>query len=317
MVNLEYYRVFYHVAKLGSITLAAEELFISQPAVSQAIRNLENNLGGSLFYRTPKGVRLTPEGELLYSYVSRGYDYLIQAESKYRELFALETGEIRIGASDMTLQFYLLPYLEQFHKQYPGIRIKVTNAPTPVTLESLNAGRIDFGVVSSPVSGYKDLTVRPVCTIQDSFVAGSRFSELDGRLVGLAELREYPLICLEPNTSTRKHLDSFFMKAGVKLEPEFELATSELIVQFALRGLGIGCVMKKFAQRQLEGGTLFEISLRSPLPERHICVVKQDKVPMSPAGKKLFGVLTSEPDVISVSGDIATEMVMPSEVETK
>ena len=115
MVNLEYYRVFYYVAKLKSITLAADELFISQPAVSQAIKHLENTLGGSLFIRTPKGVRLTPEGELLNIYVAQGYESLLQGENKYKELFMLEAGEIRIGASDMTLQYYLLPYLEEFH----------------------------------------------------------------------------------------------------------------------------------------------------------------------------------------------------------
>ena len=93
MANLEYYRVFYYVVKFNSITLAAEELFISQPAVSQAIKHLENSLGGSLFLRTPKGVRLTPEGELLYLYVSQGYEYLIQGESKFKELFMLETGK--------------------------------------------------------------------------------------------------------------------------------------------------------------------------------------------------------------------------------
>lgn len=291
MVNLEYYRVFYHVAKLGSITLAAAELFISQPAVSQAIKQLENCLGGSLFYRTPKGMRLTTEGELLYSYVSQGYEYLIQGENKYRELFALETGEIRIGASDMTLQFYLLPYLEQFNRLYPGIRIKVTNAPTPDTLELLGSGRIDFGAVSSPVIERGGLSVTPVCKISDIFVAGSRFNELSGKTAEFSELVRYPLIFLEQNTSTRKHVDRFMNEKGIKPIPEFELATSELIVQFAVRGLGVGCVVQNFAEKQLADGSLFEVKLKTPIPEREICIVTLDRMPMSPAGKKLLGIM--------------------------
>jgi DNA-binding transcriptional LysR family regulator len=107
-VNLEYYRIFYYTAKHKSITLAANELFISQPAVSQAIKQLENSIGGKLFFRTPKGVKLTSEGEILYRYISKGYEQIILGENKFKELLALETGEIRIGASDMTLQFYLL-----------------------------------------------------------------------------------------------------------------------------------------------------------------------------------------------------------------
>lgn len=288
MVNLEYYRVFYYVAKLGSITMAAEELFISQPAVSQAVRHLEDALGGSLFLRTPKGVRLTPEGEVLYSYVSRGYEYIVQAESKYRELLNLEDGEVRIGASDMTLQFYLLPHLEQFHKKYPKIRIQVTNAPTPDTLEHLRSGRIDFGAVSSPVNAEKGLKLIPVCRIKDIFVANDRFAALKGRTAEPSELGEHPLICLERNTSTRRHVDEHFKSLGIALEAEFELATSELIVQFALRGLGIGCVVGNFAEKHIASGELFEIQLTRPVPGRDICVAYFDEAPMSPAGRKLL-----------------------------
>lgn len=292
MVNLEYYKVFYYVAKLGSITLAAEELFISQPAVSQTIKQLENVLGGSLFFRTSKGVRLTPEGELLYTYVSQGYELLIEAESKYKELFMLEAGEIRIGASDMTLQFYLLPHLEKFHKLYPKIKIKVTNGPTPETLEYLRTGKIDFGVVSAPVDKIKGLKVVPVSKIKDVFIANERFSELNEKTIKLTDLEKYPIICLEGNTSTRKYMDRFLKENETVLNPEFELATSELIVQFASRGLGIGCVVRNFAQKLLENNELFELELKVPIPERDICVVTLDKTPISPAGKKLLDILT-------------------------
>lgn len=291
MVNLEYYRVFYYVAKLGSITLAAEKLFISQPAVSQAIKHMEETLGGSLFFRTSKGVKLTPEGELLYSHVSKGYEYLMRGESKYKEIFMLETGEIRIGASDMTLQFYLLPYLEKFHKLYPKIHIKVTNAPTPYTVEYLKTGKIDFGVVSAPVHERKGLNITPVSKINDIFVASDRFSELKDRRVELSELTKYPIVCLEGNTSTRKYVDEFLSKSDVRLSPEFELATSDLIVQFAERGLGIGCVVRNFAKKRLEDKALFEIQLNKPIPERDICIITLDKMPISQAGKKLLEIL--------------------------
>ena len=148
--SLEVYRVFYTVAKCRSITLAANELAISQPAVSQSVKQLEESLETKLFTRTSKGVRLTAEGELLYSYVSKGYEQIVLGEQKLMEMKNLELGEIRIGASDMTLQFFLLPYLEQFHERFPNIKVKVTNAPTPETLSNLEEGRIDFGVVSTP-----------------------------------------------------------------------------------------------------------------------------------------------------------------------
>jgi len=289
--NLEYYKIFYYVAKLNSITLAAEELFISQPAVSQAIKKLENSIGGNLFLRTPKGVQLTTEGEVLYTYVSQGYEYIVLGERKFKELLSIEVGEIRIGASDMTLQYYLLPYLEKFHKTYPKIKIKVTNAPTPETLEYLNSGKIDFGVVSAPVSENRGLNILPVYNIRDVFVANERFSELKGRSIELYELKNYPIISLEHNTSTRKYVDDFLKESGVILNPEFELATSHLIVQFTKMSLGVGCVVRNFAEELIANGDLFELNLKNSIPERSICVVTKDNIPISPAGKKLLNMI--------------------------
>ena len=169
--NLEAYKVFYYVAKCGSVTKAAGELSISQPAVSQAIKQLENTLDAALFHRAAKGVRLTSEGELLYSYVAKGYEQIEMGVKKVHQMQNMELGEVRIGASDMTLQFYLLPYLEKFHEQYPGIKVIVTNAPTPETLNYLREGHIDFGIVSTPFPERPDIQMIPVREIEDVFVA--------------------------------------------------------------------------------------------------------------------------------------------------
>ena len=180
-ISLEYYRVFYQAARLGSITLAAEQLCISQPAVSQAVKQLETALGSRLFVRTSKGVHLTQEGELLYGYVERGLNMILDGEQILKRMQDLDTGEVRIGASDMTLQFYLLPYLERFHETYPNIKVIVSNAPTPETMKSLHDGRIDFGVVSTPVAVQGDMELIPVREIRNVFVAGEKFRHLRGR----------------------------------------------------------------------------------------------------------------------------------------
>lgn len=138
-INLDLYKVFYHVVQTGSISKASQELFISQPAVSQSVRQLESKLGGQLFYRTPKGITLTPEGQVLYKYIEQGYNLIMLAETKFSETINLEAGVIRIGASDMTLKYFLLPHLEEFHKQHPKVRIKVTNGTTPETIEALKS----------------------------------------------------------------------------------------------------------------------------------------------------------------------------------
>lgn len=290
-INMEYYKLFYYVGKLEGITLAAKELHISQPAVSQGIKQLEESLGTPLFIRSSKGVRLTSEGKVLYSYVQRGYEYLQLGENKVKEMLNLERGEIRIGASDMTLQFYLLPFLEKFHEEYPKIKVTVTNGPTPETIQYLQEGKIDFGVVSSPISSNQDMKVIKVKEIEDIFVAGSKFYDLKDKILRFGYLEEVTTISLEKNTSTRKYMDGFLEENGVILNPEFELATSDIIVQFALRNLGVACVMKEFAQKYLDTGELIELKFEKNIPKRNFCIITDDKNLISTAAKKLLGML--------------------------
>lgn len=287
-INLEYYKIFYYVGKRKSITLAAEELSVSQPAVSQAVKNLEEALGSPLFVRTPKGVRFTTEGEVLYSFVQRGYEYIRQGERKFKEMLELETGEIRIGASDMTLQFYLLEVLERFHQRYPGIKVTVTNAPTPETLKHLQDGQIDFGVVSTPVLSRHDWKIETVREIEDVFVAGKNFMELKGKPLTYPHLEQLPIMCLEGNTSTRNYVDGFLKENGVVLRPEFELATSNMLIQFAVRGLGIASVVKDFAMDHLASEELFVLEFDKRIPKREICVITDERIPMSAAAQQLL-----------------------------
>lgn len=298
-IDLEYYRIFYHVAKAGSFTQAGEELCISQPAVSQAIKLLETNLGSKLFIRIPKGVKLTPEGEVLYNYVQRGYEYILLGEDKFKKMLDLENGEIRIGASDMTLQFYLLPYLERFHEKFPKIKVTVTNAPTPETLQYLYNGRIDFGIVSEPFEIKQDIKAVRVKKIQDTFVAGNRFADLKGKILNFKELERLPIICLEKNTSTRKYIDNYLQSNDVVLKPEFELATSDIIVKFAIRNLGIGCVVRDFACEAIDEGKLFELKFNKTIPQRYFNVVSGINNPISKAAKELINMFEL-PDIHTI-----------------
>ena len=286
--NLEYYKVFYYVAKHKSLTAAAGELAISQPAVSQSVRQLEASLGVKLFTRASKGVRLTKEGEMLYGYVAKGYEQIMLGEQKVRQMLNLDLGEIHIGASDMTLQYYLLPHLERFHEKYPGIKVVVTNAPTPETLRNLREGIIDFGVVSTPFDAGDEIQAIVVREIEDVFVAGRKFIPYKNRMLDLQELEHMPIICLEGETSSRSYIDNFLRQNHVEIKPEFELATSGMIVQFTLRTLGVGCVVRDFAREYLDSGQLFELRFNQIIPKRHFCVVTDGKNPISAAAQNLL-----------------------------
>lgn len=291
--NLEYYKVFYYVAKEKSVTGAAQKLAISQPAVSQSMKQLESVLGAKLIMRSARGIRLTPEGEVLYEYVRRGYEEIENGERVLERLLNLESGEVRIGASDMTLEYYLLGFLEAFHESHPGIKVHVTNGPTPETVQYLKEGRIDFGIVTGPIEFSEDEMIEavPVRQIEDVFVAAHKFTHLKNHMLSFEDLLEYPIIFLEKNTSTRKYVDGVLKNSGVILHPEFELATSDMIVQFALKNLGIGCVVRDFAKEQLEKGKLFELRFKQMIPKRQMYIIKNSQLPSSRAAEKLLELL--------------------------
>ena len=217
-----------------------------------------------------------------------GVEQLLEGGRMLERMLDMDMGEVRIGASDMTLQFFLLPFLEQFHKEYPRIKVTVTNAPTPETICSLEEGKIDFGVVTTPFScksTIHSMMVKPIGTV---FIAGDSFGELKGKKLDYSILGSMPCIFLEKNTSTRAFMDAFLSAKGMELTPEFELATSDMIVQFAKRNMGVGCVMDGFAKDAIAKGEVFELDFKEKMPLRHICVVTGENSLISLAGRKLL-----------------------------
>lgn len=293
-INLEYYKIFYAIGICKSITAAAKYLSISQPAVSQGLKQLENQLGVALFMRTSKGVNFTLEGEVLFSYIKQGYELILQGEDRIMQMLNLKAGEIHIGASDMTLKFYLLPFLEKYHEKYPEIKITVTNGPTPETLKYLEEGKIDFGVVSSPLNETYHVQIEPVKEMEDVFVAGNKFLHLKGKRLSFQDLETLPIICLEKNTSTRAFMDEFLLKENVIIMPEFELATSDMIVQFALRNMGIASVVKNFADKYIQSGELFVLEFKKKIPKRNFCIVTKEHHLKSVAAERLLKNLKKE-----------------------
>ena len=129
--DLDLYSIFCTVARCGSLSRAARELYVSQPAVSQSMHRLEDCLGCTLFTRTSRGITLTSEGRILFSYADKAVNLFAAAEDKLNRMRTLQSGGLMIGASDTLCQFFLLPYLEVFHSQYPEIQLQVTTVRRP------------------------------------------------------------------------------------------------------------------------------------------------------------------------------------------
>ncbi len=271
MVNLELYRVFYTVAKCGSLTKAAEELYISQPAVSQAIKQLETQLGGKLFNRTHKGMELSDAGgKQIFVTVEKALKLFEEAENKYAELKDTATGMVRICASDTVATHFLLPYIKEYHEKYPDVNLILQNGTSAETIELLKNNKGDIGFVNLPIDDSDINLCNTVMQLHDTFVASDKFCELFGETIDLKRLQDYPLLMLELSTATRQAIVSFAHSQGVHLHPEIELASLELMVELAKNGIGIACIPKEFVRHELAEGTLKEIKTTPSLPSRAI-----------------------------------------------
>ena len=289
MVNLELYRVFYTVAKCGSLTKAAEELYISQPAVSQAIKQLETQLGGKLFNRTHKGMELSETGgKQIFATVEKALKLFDDAESKYAELKDTATGIVRICTSDTVSSHFLLPIIKEYHEKYPDVNLILQNCTSNETIEMLKNNKGDIGFVNLPLDDSDINLSDTVMQLHDTFVASEKFSELFDGVVELKRLQDYPLLMLELSTATRQAIVSFAHSQGIHLHPEIELASLELMTELAKNGIGIACIPREFVKHELEEGSLVEIKVNPTLPTRAIGLALPKNANLTFAVKKFI-----------------------------
>ncbi|CAM4223704.1 LysR family transcriptional regulator [Paenibacillus alkaliterrae] len=285
--NYELYKVFYWAAKTGSLTKAAKALFLTQPSVSHAIKQLEDSFGITLFYRTSKGVTLTQEGAILYSFVEQSQILISLAEEKMAALKNLDSGELRIGGSDSLFKHYLLPFLEAFHHHHSGIRLHLNHGTTPEIITFLKEGRIDLGVVRMPIVD-SQLEVRETIKLQDCFVAGARYAELKDVVLSLDMLLQHPVILFSRNSRARMAITELFQNYGYTLKPEIEVGSVDLLIEFARKGLGISYVTREFVSNELKEGSLFEIQLDVQLPPTHVGIMTMRNMPLSSAAGRFI-----------------------------
>ena len=283
MVNLDLYRVFYTVAKSGSLTKAAEELYISQPAVSRSIKQLETQLGITLFTRTHRGMQLSANGgKLIFAEVEKALNLLSDAENRITEMKTSATGTIRIGASDTIFEYFLADKIVEFHERFPAVKFELLADITPDTIEKLKAEKCDVAFVNLPIPSEPDLTLYGNCMrLNDIFVAGDKFAGLKDEETALETLKKYPLILVEENTVSRKSLDNFFHSVGIEMTPSSEVGSWDLMKRLVIKGMGVGVIPREYVAQLLEEGTLFEVKTDVALPIRSVGMLLPKHKPTS------------------------------------
>lgn len=291
-ISFELYKVFYHVAKSLNFSDAASRLFISQSAVSQSIKLLESKMGCRLFTRNTKQVKLTQEGEILFKHVEQAFNFIKTGERSINEVRSGKQGEVRIGASDTICKYYLLPYFEIFNRSFPDIKIKVTNRTSPICMDLLKNGSVDIAIVNLPDAKFdRNIDVKKVRTVQDIFVAGKQFQQLRNRVVDLKELKQFPLLMLEQNSTSRVFFESLLDRYNISLSPEIELGSLDLIIEMTKIGLGISFICREYIEDELVNGILFAVNLKQKIPKRHLGILTNRDIPLPPAAGKFAELL--------------------------
>ncbi len=294
-IDFELYRIFYTVANTKNITKAAEQLMISQPAISKSIKNLEEQLGGQLFIRTKRGVILTDEGKEFYNYIKRAMEYIYNAEAKFTDLINLNTGTIKIGISATLTKEFLIPYLEEFHKKYPKIDIQIITNISSELIPKLKNGLIDiiiFNVIEERFD--KDIEVVECKQIEDCFVVNNSYKNLLDKKISFTDLNNYPLILQSKGSNTRIFLDNLASTYNVTLKPIMELASYSLVVEFSKIGFGIGYVTKDYIKKELKNNELFILDIKENIPKRSIGIATSKTHLPSFSAKKLIEIITNK-----------------------
>ena len=277
--NLNLYKIFYEVAKNKSISAASKNMYISQPAISKAIKNLETDLGVVLFYRTLNGTVLTEKGQELFEYVEEAFNNFRAAEKKMNENKNLEKGSLSVGIPSHIASFYLMNRIVKFHEKYSKIDVTVVNRPSSELLKLLENNEIDFVIDTMSFKDELDcFNVKKLTTLSHCFVA-LKDSELveEKEEYSLSDLSKVPLILPVFHSSHRQHLDSLAKDNNVSLENILSIETSELIYSMVKKGLGVGYILYDMVKLDIDNGKLKQIKVKEQLPQVPLNLIYREK----------------------------------------
>lgn len=272
-INLELYKVFYHVAKNESISRAANELSISQPAISKSIKTLEEQINTNLFIRKRDGVELTEAGETIYKKIKEAMDLIGSAENDLEVLTNMESGIINIGASKTILHEFLMPYIKSFHNKYPKISIRIFTDKTSDLIRKSKMGLIDVIFTNLPYNLPREYEIFKLMDLHDCLVANDSFSEYKNKKLQKKDLENLPLLILTKGATTRIRFDDYCFENNIKVSPTMEFGSNTLIKEFTEAGFGIGLLTEEHVKGELDNNKLFKLNIDLPLKEKYLGMV--------------------------------------------
>jgi LysR family transcriptional regulator, low CO2-responsive transcriptional regulator len=284
LVSLHQLSVFRAVARHQSFTRAAEELYISQPAVSAHVRELERLYEVELFEQVGRRVRLTEAGRLLAEYADRLIALVEESKRTLDELKGLECGHLLVGASTIPGTYFLPPALGRFKEQHPGVEVALSIADTRQVLAMVRRGDVELAVVGE-LREENRLHRRPYRSDELVLIVGSQHRWAQSGLGDLTELSEEPFILRERGSSTRENAVALLGRAGIVPRVAMEWESTEAIKKAVQAGLGVSILSALAAELEVLHGLLVVIRHPALACRRQFYVVHDQDRRLSPAAR--------------------------------
>lgn len=293
-MNTDYnlYKIFLYLFEEKSISRTANKLYVSQPAISYSLKELESQLGYTLFYRNSKGIEPTLEAKELYTYISTAFNILNDAEEHIKNLNSLNIGCIRIGTPSHIGIFYLSRFIADFRKIYPGIKFEIISKSTSDMVEMLETRKLDIIVDTLPINSHKNVTKVTLSKLYNCFAYNKNIMK-DVEINKVEDLKNYPLILPSATSSIRLKLDEYMESQNTKLNPILESWTTEMMIDMVRRGVGVGYFIRNVIDTQNDKDNFEVITFDNVLPAVDVCCVYIADF-LTTATRKFVEMLTSD-----------------------
>ncbi len=283
--NLEYYKAFYYTAMLNSFSKAAEKMYISQSAVSQSVKKLEDELDCQLFNRNRQQIQLTDEGTVLFESVKKAFVELQEAEQQVKKSREYKSKKLFIGVTETAFYYGFSDFIKEYSRVHPEVQINTTGSNSAELLELLLKGEIDYAFVIAgdgidKDNKYEKLHFQELRRIQDIVVAPESFKIKKRHKYALEELMSFPMISVDASKNVRGIIDEHFASERLIFNPQFIVNSMSQVLQYIKDSYGIGIMPEEFFNKN-QSDNLVKVNLIHPFPERKIYFVYPQKVKVS------------------------------------
>lgn len=269
-INLELYKIFYEVGKEKNITKAANNLYISQPAITQQIKKLETEIGFTLFYRTKYGVEFTKEGEELFNNISNSIISLECAPnslSKFKE----ENTAVSFAGSFGSVRLILTDAIPIILKKYPNLNISADMISNEDIIKGLLNNSIDIGLLNTNTLNKENISYKKIIEIDRVFMASKEFVKKNKiNSITKENINKYPFIPTGKDSTTRAIFEEFLRKNKISLTPKLDILSYDMRLEYLLQGYGIALFNKPYAKKYLKEEKLVEIKSSIKFPKKYI-----------------------------------------------